>query len=43
MTGLVVVVSSFPRSGTHFLIDLLRLNFREFAWRAPVWASAEGS
>ncbi len=41
MPGSVIVVSSFPRSGTHFLIDLLRLNFRELAHRPPLWASAE--
>jgi|GEM_PF-3754618 len=39
--GVVVVVCSLPRSGTHFLIDLLRLNFREFSWRPNIWESAE--
>lgn len=39
--GQVVVIMSYPRSGTHFLIDVLRRNFAEFAYNPPIWASAE--
>ncbi|WP_340587873.1 hypothetical protein [Erythrobacter alti] len=40
-SGVAVVVCSLPRSGTHFLIDILRLNYREFSWRPKVWQSSE--
>jgi hypothetical protein len=39
--GLLVVVVSFPRSGTHFLIDFLRKNFAPFGPKVPIWQSSE--
>lgn len=39
--GQVVDIMSYPRRGTHFLIDVLRRNFAEFAYNPPIWASAE--
>ncbi|MEM7766169.1 MAG: hypothetical protein AAF253_01615 [Pseudomonadota bacterium] len=41
MDAAVIVVCSFPRSGTHFLIDVLRRNFEALRYQPPVWASAE--
>ena len=37
----VVVVLSFPRSGTHFLIDFIRKNIAGYHARLPIWASSE--
>ncbi len=36
----IVVVASHPRSGTHLLIDFLRLNFPEFNVWTPIWRSS---
>jgi hypothetical protein len=37
----IVVVASFPRSGTHFLIDFLRKNFAPLDASLPIWRSSE--
>jgi hypothetical protein len=39
--GVMLVVCSFPRSGTHFLIDFLRRNFSEFHHRIGFFESSE--
>lgn len=37
----MIVICSFPRSGTHFLIDFIRLNFAEFHEKLALWQSSE--
>jgi hypothetical protein len=37
-----IVVLTFPRSGTHVLIDFIRRNIGGYHCRLPLWASSEG-